>query len=95
MTLTTFLMLTVIFSAGFYLTMGKRWVDFLFGLTVLSNGVNLLLIQTSQTDQDALPQALILTAIVIGFGLLSLVAGFIVQFLKQQPNDEIPKTEEE
>jgi multicomponent Na+:H+ antiporter subunit C len=73
-----------LFAAGFYLTLRRSIVKLLLGLMLMNHGANLLLltvgglrrgappiIGAAQRAQmaDPLPQALILTAIVIGFGL--------------------------
>jgi multicomponent Na+:H+ antiporter subunit C len=75
------------FAGGFYLVMRRNLLRFVFGLILLSSGVNLLVFTTGRISRgappiipagasvpvgevaNALPQALILTAIVIGFGL--------------------------
>jgi multicomponent Na+:H+ antiporter subunit C len=76
-------------SAGVYLLLRRSLLRMLFGLILLSNAVNLLiltvgglsrgnppLISTGESVLAAgaanpLPQALVLTAIVIGFGLIA------------------------
>ena len=77
----------ILVAAGAYLMMSGRTLPYLFGLTMISNGANLLIFasgrltfgkpslvpegaKTVSGAANALPQALILTAIVIGFGLL-------------------------
>ena len=88
----TLLALTIgcLVAAGVYLMLARDLLRFLFGLTLISNAVNLaifaagritvggtppLVPEGSYTPVDdvanALPQALILTAIVIGFGLFA------------------------
>lgn len=77
----------VIMGGGLYLVMQRNLVRFIFGLILLSGGVNLLIFTAGRVSRgappivpdgayvplgevaNALPQALILTAIVIGFGL--------------------------
>jgi multicomponent Na+:H+ antiporter subunit C len=76
-----------VFAGGFYLVMRRNLLRFVFGLILLSSGVNLLVFTTGRVSRgappiipagaavpvgevaNALPHALILTAIVIGFGL--------------------------
>ena len=77
----------VLVAAGAYLMMSGRTLPYLFGLTMISNAANLLILAAGRLTFGApplvspgakavtgaanpLPQALILTAIVIGFGLL-------------------------
>lgn len=76
----------VLFATGVYLILRRSIVKLLLGLLLLSHGANLLLftvgglrraappiIEAGATGRlaDPLPQALILTAIVIGFGLIA------------------------
>lgn len=81
----------VLTACAVYLMLSRNLVRFLFGLMLLSNGVNIVIFASGRltlvapplipddalapatTIANALPQALILTAIVIGFGLLSFV----------------------
>ena len=76
-----------LFAGGFYLVMRRNLLRVVFGLILLSSGVNLLVFAAGRISRgappiipesasvpagevaNALPQALILTAIVIGFGL--------------------------
>lgn len=81
-------------GAGFYLCTSRRLLRVLFGILVLSNAANLVLLSASgdPTDKsspvimgeagrlgrvDPLPQALILTAIVIGFAVVAYFAVLI------------------
>jgi multicomponent Na+:H+ antiporter subunit C len=78
----------VLYATGVYLMLRRRLAQLLIGLSLLSNGSNVLILaaagvtrgkpplitETSITaDQfaDPVPQSLILTAIVIGFGVLA------------------------
>jgi multicomponent Na+:H+ antiporter subunit C len=75
-------------AASIYLMLGRHLVRFVFGLAVAANAVNLLIFTAGRLGSprpplisdgttgpmaNALPQALILTAIVIGFALLAFV----------------------
>lgn len=74
-------------AAGIYLLLGARTFPVVLGLTLLSYGVNLFLFASGRLsigqppvigDQtagyaDPLPQALVLTAIVIGFAMTAFV----------------------
>ena len=81
-------------GAGFYLCTSRRLLRVLFGVLLLSNAANLVLLSASgdPTDKsspiitgeagrlgsvDPLPQALILTAIVIGFAVVAYFAVLI------------------
>lgn len=76
-------------AAAIYLMLSGNLLRFLFGLTLISNGANLLIFASGRLSggrpplvpegakapvgpvANALPQALVLTAIVIGFGLFA------------------------
>lgn len=77
----------VLFGSGLYLVLQRNLLRFIFGLILMSGGVNLALFVAGRLTRglspfvpegayappagvaNALPQALILTAIVISFGL--------------------------
>lgn len=79
----------VLFAAGVYLVLRRNLLRMVFGLVLLSNAVNLLVLSMGRVVRvgpplvpagaeapvaayaNPLPQALVLTAIVIGFGLVS------------------------
>ena len=72
-------------ATGLYLLLKEQTFSVILGLTLLSYGVNLLLFASGrlavnapplvlggiERHSDPLPQALVLTAIVIGFGVLA------------------------
>lgn len=80
-----------LFSAAIYLILCRNEVRFLFGLVLMGNAVNLLILAMGrltgaappliseetgvppEAAANALPQALILTAIVIGFAVFAFV----------------------
>jgi multicomponent Na+:H+ antiporter subunit C len=77
----------VLYAAGLYLMLRRRLAQLIIGLGLLSNGSNILILSAAGVtrakpplitagvtpDQfaDPVPQSLILTAIVIGFGVLA------------------------
>lgn len=83
------LLIGVLTAAGVYLLLRRSLLRMLFGLILLSNAVNLLILTVGGITRggpplipegmsalapggaNPLPQALILTAIVIGFGLIA------------------------
>lgn len=82
--LDTAILVAFLFGAATWLILQKSFVPILFGFIVLSNAANLLILAMSGNPEgmnppialegvenmvDPLPQALILTAIVIGFGV--------------------------
>lgn len=84
MSLATAVLASALISGGVYLILNRSFARILFGFITLSNGVNVFLLGMSgspegksapilnaglQASVDPLPQALILTAIVIGFGV--------------------------
>lgn len=81
MSIATVLLVGVLFSVGVYLILQRHLTRVLVGLGVMAHAVNLMLlvsggrpgrppiIDGSATYADPLPQALILTAIVITFGV--------------------------
>lgn len=86
MQIETALLVGVMFTCATYLILQRSFVKILFGFVILSNAANLLVLSTSGRPDDKsapivldptapmvdpLPQALILTAIVIGFGVIA------------------------
>lgn len=84
MQIETALLIGVLFACATWLILQNSFVRILFGFIILSNAANLLLLSMSGSPSgrvapiagqsalppvDPLPQALILTAIVIGFGV--------------------------
>ncbi|MHA3775480.1 sodium:proton antiporter [Verrucomicrobiota bacterium sgz303538] len=84
MQLETAILIGVMFSVATYLLLRKNFVQILFGFVILSNGANLFILAMSGDPEgkqspvlikdagpvvDPMPQALVLTAIVIGFAL--------------------------
>ena len=80
------LLVGVLMSVSVWLMLSRNLVKFLFGLVLISNVANLVIFKVGGLTQGApaliveggptqyansLPQALVLTAIVIGFGLVS------------------------
>ncbi|MFT4175154.1 MAG: NADH-quinone oxidoreductase subunit K [Luteolibacter sp.] len=80
----TAILIGILFATSTYLLLQRSFVRFLFGFVMLSNGANLFILAMSGSPDgkippvlsegggpvvDPLPQALVLTAIVIGFGL--------------------------
>lgn len=80
------LLVGVLMSVSVWLMLSRNLVKFLFGLVLISNVANLVIFKVggltvgapplivdggSTLYANSLPQALVLTAIVIGFGLVS------------------------
>ncbi len=80
-------------SIAVYLLLNKNLVNIICGVVVLSNGVNIIILASSGNPEGKLPpiiqpesaalmadplsQAMILTAIVIGFGMLAFLAALV------------------
>lgn len=86
MQIETALLVGVLFACATYLILQRSFVKILFGFVILSNAANLVVLSMSGRPDgraapvvlggtapsvDPLPQALILTAIVIGFGVIA------------------------
>ena len=83
MSIWEFAVIAVLFAVGSYLLMERSLTRVALGVGVIGNGVNVLIIASGSEPGEApiigregvltdpLPQALVLTAIVIGFALLT------------------------
>lgn len=94
-------LVAVLFSAGTYLILHRSLTRIILGLGMLGNAVNLLIL-TSGGDPgqapilgregrftDPVPQALVLTAIVIGFGVISFLLSMAYRSWTIDGNDEV------
>jgi multicomponent Na+:H+ antiporter subunit C len=83
MNLSLVVLIGVLFGVGSYLLMHRTLTRIVLGIIVIGNGVNVLIVAVGSregeapiigrdgTFTDPLPQALVLTAIVIGFALVA------------------------
>jgi multicomponent Na+:H+ antiporter subunit C len=85
----------ILVAAGIYRLLGGCKVDIIIGLILLSQAANLIILASGglkhnasalideNTDPatlaDPLPQALVLTAIVIGFGILAFLLTLLIR----------------
>jgi multicomponent Na+:H+ antiporter subunit C len=99
----TAILVGVLFACGTYLVLQRSFVKILFGFVILSNAANLLVLAMSGEPSgrsaplvgdppvpmvDPLPQALILTAIVIGLGVTAYLVVLLYRlFLDHQTAD--------
>lgn len=86
MSISVVVLIAALFAAGTWLVLHRTLTRIVLGVGLLANGVNLLIVETgSRPGQapivgrpdpltDPLPQALVLTAIVIGFALTAFMA---------------------
>jgi multisubunit Na+/H+ antiporter MnhC subunit len=87
----------ILIAAGFYRLLGGTKVDAIIGLILLSQGANLVILASGGLKHNAaailngtptaeladpLPQALVLTAIVIGFGILAFLLTLLIRSTK-------------
>ena len=92
----------VLTSCGVFLVLRARTFPVLLGLTLLSYAVNLFLfasgrlrldlpplIRAGASYTDPLPQALVLTAIVIGFGMTAYLAMLALRGLAESGSDDV------
>lgn len=91
MSLPLVLLVGVLFAVGVYLVLQRNLTRVLVGLGVLAHAVNVMLISSGATGDppiiaegggpysDPLPQALILTAIVITFGVTAFLLGLALR----------------
>jgi multicomponent K+:H+ antiporter subunit C len=93
----------VLTAAGLYLTLRARTFSVVLGLAMLSYAVNLFLFATGRlvVDRppiydkdaaaytDALPQALVLTAIVIAFGMTAFVVVLALRSYLETGSDQV------
>ncbi len=93
----------LIFACGIYLVLRPRSFSVVLGLTLLAYGVNLLIFLGGGIDRvvpplslpgatglaDPLPQALVLTAIVIGFGMTAYLVALALRTLGETGSDRV------
>ena len=91
----------VLFAAGTYLMMHRTMTRIILGFAVLGNAVNLLIVSTGSRIgsppiigedgrlTDPVPQALVLTGIVIGFALQAFLLALAWRNWTLDGNDEV------
>jgi multicomponent Na+:H+ antiporter subunit C len=96
-----FALIAVLFAVGSYLLMERSLTRVALGVGVIGNGVNVLIIASGSDAGEApiigregvltdpLPQALVLTAIVIGFALLTFLMTLAWRNWTITGNDEV------
>lgn len=91
-----------LFACGVFLVLRARTFAVVLGLTLLSYGVNLFLFASGRlmanappiigngaVYTDPLPQALILTAIVIGFGMTAYTLALALRAMTESGSDHV------
>lgn len=101
MSIWAFVLIAVLFAVGSYLLMERSLTRVALGVGVIGNGVNVLIIASGSKPGEApiigregvltdpLPQALVLTAIVIGFALLTFLMTLAWRNWTITGNDEV------
>ena len=101
MSIWAFALMAVLFAVGSYLLMERSLTRVALGVGVIGNGVNVLIIASGSDSGEApiigregvladpLPQALVLTAIVIGFALLTFLMTLAWRNWTITGNDEV------
>ncbi|WP_285727508.1 Na(+)/H(+) antiporter subunit C [Psychromicrobium xiongbiense] len=102
--LTLLLVMGVLYAVGIYLLLERSLTRVLMGLTLLANATNMLLLLTggyaglapllgvkvpAGSYNDPLPQALILTSIVISFAVSAFMLGIIYRSWMLARQDEV------
>ena len=101
MSISLVVLVGVLFSTGTYLILQRTLMRIVLGVGLLANGANLAIlaggarqgaqpiIGTLEEFTDPLPQALILTAVVIGFALTAYLIALAWKMWHIQGNDEV------
>jgi len=96
----------ILTACGIFLMLRPRTFSLVLGLTLLSYAVNLFLFASGRLTMDApplirdgasytdpLPQALVLTAIVIGFGMTAYLVMLALRALAESGDDSVDAKE--
>ncbi|MDP2762693.1 MAG: Na+/H+ antiporter subunit C [Sideroxyarcus sp.] len=96
----------ILTACGVFLMLRARTFSLVLGLTLLSYAVNLFLFASGRLQMDApplirdgasytdpLPQALVLTAIVIGFGMTAYLVMLALRALAESGGDHVDAKE--
>lgn len=96
----------ILTACGVFLMLRTRTFPLVLGLTLLSYAVNLFLFASGRLQTDApplvrggatytdpLPQALVLTAIVIGFGMTAYLVMLALRALSESGDDSVDAKE--
>lgn len=92
------LSIAVLFSSGVWLILSRDWLTLILGVSVLGHAVNLMILKSGGANgADHVSQALILTAIVIGLGMMSVLLVFAslgLKYSKSRDADFLPEDSE-
>ena len=92
----------IVFASGTYLVLGRQLSRVVIGIGLVSHGVNILLVLSggeggepafvggdAESFADPLPQALVLTAIVITFGVIAFLLSLAFRSWRVTEDDEV------
>lgn len=98
------LVISLLFAIAIYLLLREDLLDHVFGLIVLGHAANLLVFGAGRLERgaapvlargheiaDPLPQALVLTAIVIGFGIVAYVIVLVIRLQEAREREPSPE----
>lgn len=86
--------ITFLFSAGVWLMFSREWLQIIIGFNVIGHGVNLFILKSGSLG-DYLPQALVLTSIVIGLGTMTVLLSLATLGLKTTGMRDVDFLQEE
>jgi multicomponent Na+:H+ antiporter subunit C len=93
--------IAVLFATGSYMLMHRSLTRITLGVVMLSNGINVLIVATSSRPgeppivgadgaiTDPVPQALVLTAIVIGFAIVAFMLALVWRSWTLSGDDQV------
>lgn len=88
------LITALIFASGIWLLLSREWLKTIMGVSLVGHAVNVLILKAGAEGEDLVPQALILTAIVIGLGLQTLLLLFAYLTRKRLRVEDTDRLEE-
>jgi multicomponent K+:H+ antiporter subunit C len=103
------LMVGLMVAAGIWLVLRPRTFSIVLGLTLIGYGVNVFLLLAGRLGAsappiarkgasglaDPLPQALVLTAIVIGFGMVAFLVALSLRSVGEAGDDRVDPAEDQ
>lgn len=107
MSIAIVVLIAVLFSSGTYLVLQRSLTQVILGVGMLANGVNVLILGVAARPgespiigrdgefTDPVPQALVLTAIVIGFGVTAFLLALAWRGWTIDGNDAVEDDDED
>lgn len=104
------ILIGLLYATGIYLILRRSILKFIIGIIIMSNATNLLIflsagivpgspafVGTNKSETllaDPLPQALVLTAIVIGFGIVAFTLALKFKFFNLTGTDDLDQLQQ-